>query len=95
MQEFYGEDAEDFVPERFLDGRVPHDQITYHPFGAGPRVCIGMRFAMAQMKIVLAKLLTTFKIVDVPGVTKLDFDPGSMFVLNHKEMRVKFEPLDS
>ena len=91
-QEFYGEDAEEFNPERFLDGRVVPDQITYHPFGAGPRVCIGMRFAMTQMKIVLAKLLTTFRIVEENGVTNLEFSPGSIAILNHDKMEVRLEP---
>ena len=85
-------DPETFKPERFLDGRVGQDQLTYHPFGAGPRVCIGMRFAMTQMKIVLAKLLTTFRIVEDKGVTKLEFTAGSIAILNHDKMEVKLEP---
>jgi cytochrome P450 len=47
-----------FDPERFLPGR--RDQISryaYLPFGAGPRVCLGMGFAMQEAVVVLATLI--------------------------------------
>ena len=47
-----------FVPERFLPGR--REQISryaYLPFGAGPRVCIGMGFAMQEAVVLLATLI--------------------------------------
>jgi cytochrome P450 len=47
-----------FDPERFLSGR--REQISryaYLPFGAGPRVCLGMGFAMQEAVVVLATLV--------------------------------------
>lgn len=47
-----------FDPERFLPGR--REQISryaYLPFGAGPRVCMGMGFAMQEAVVVLATLV--------------------------------------
>jgi cytochrome P450 len=47
-----------FKPERFMgeaEKDIPRD--AYLPFGLGPRVCIGARFAMMEMVIVLASLL--------------------------------------
>jgi cytochrome P450 len=47
--------AEDFRPERFLDGSpAPY---TFIPFGGGTRRCIGASFATMEMKTVLRKVL--------------------------------------
>jgi cytochrome P450 len=55
-----------FVPERFLPGDqnpYPNDNLSaFQPFLAGRHMCIGYRFAMAEMKLILAKLLFAFDI---------------------------------
>jgi cytochrome P450 family 135 len=48
-------DAEEFRPERFLDGSPP--PYTFIPFGGGPRRCIGASFAIMEMKTVLRTVL--------------------------------------
>ena len=47
---------ETFKPERFIDTRV--DPYTFFPFGGGPRRCLGAAFAIYEMKIILARILT-------------------------------------
>ncbi|MBV1706235.1 MAG: cytochrome P450 [Hyphomicrobiales bacterium] len=50
-----------FRPERFLPpARDQIDRYAFIPFGAGPRVCIGQRFAMHEAVIVLATLMRHF-----------------------------------
>ena len=53
-----------FMPERFPDKVSPWTTIgAYLPFGAGPRICIGAAFAMAEAHIIMATLLRRYRIV--------------------------------
>jgi cytochrome P450 len=47
-----------FRPERFLD-RKP-DPYAWFPFGGGTRRCIGMAFALFEMRLILAHLFSRF-----------------------------------
>ncbi|XP_056416251.1 cytochrome P450 3A4-like isoform X2 [Hyla sarda] len=54
-------DPEEFRPERFSkENKDTIDPYTFLPFGAGPRNCIGMRFALTNMKSVITLLLQNF-----------------------------------
>jgi cytochrome P450 len=52
--------------------RLP--RFAYFPFGGGPRVCIGNRFAMMEATLVLAVLAQRFLFATTPE-TKLDLLP--------------------
>lgn len=52
----YWENPESFLPERFL-GKTLNLQQGYFPFGFGQRICIGQRFAMIELKTILAEIL--------------------------------------
>ena len=90
-KDLFGEDADVFDPDRFLDGRVAPDQLTFHPFGAGPRICIGMRFAMSEIKVVMAKILSNFKITEDPSFPDIEFKPGNLGLLDYDSVRVRFQ----
>lgn len=62
------DDPDYFDPERFAPGRrekIP--RFAYIPFGAGPRICIGMGFSMQEALIILAAILKRFRLELVPG----------------------------
>jgi cytochrome P450 len=62
-RELWGpEDPYMFLPERHKSKRHP---MAYLPFGVGPRQCIGMRFALIEMKILLVRLIREYSIL--PG----------------------------
>ena len=67
---------EEFDPERFNDeNKKTRDNVAYLPFGAGPRNCIGMRFALIEIKLLLASLLSKYRFVtcDKTVVKRLNF----------------------
>lgn len=53
----WGEDAEVFRPERWLERDEPPTSYEYLVFNAGPRECLGKRLAIIEMKACLATLL--------------------------------------
>ena len=56
------DDPDQFDPQRFLEpNRRKIDRFAFIPFGAGPRICIGMAFAMQEMLIVLSRLLQHYR----------------------------------
>ncbi|XP_048541786.1 cytochrome P450 704C1-like [Triticum urartu] len=63
MKYLWGEDAEEFRPERWLVNGVFQQESPYKfiAFNAGPRICLGKEFAYRQMKIVAATLIQFFR----------------------------------
>jgi cytochrome P450 len=76
-----------FLPERHQTKRHP---MAYLPFGAGPRNCVGMRFALIEMKILLTRLLRDYNIL--PGdQLESKFNIREKVVIAPEEVWVKLE----
>jgi cytochrome P450 family 110 len=60
--------SKQFQPERFLEHQFSPSEFL--PFGGGNRRCIGLAFAMFEMKLVLAKILSNLQMVVVDGAVK-------------------------
>jgi cytochrome P450 len=60
------ENPEGFDPDRFA-GDQERSRFAYLPFGAGPRQCIGMGFAMLEAQLILARVAQRFRLELVPS----------------------------
>lgn len=86
------DDPERFDPDRFSPERSEgRPRFAYMPFGAGPRVCIGQAFAMAEATLILAALAGKFRLTmerpqDVKLLARITLSPegGLKMRLEHR-----------
>lgn len=58
LREFFGEDAETYLPERWAN--LSKIGWAFMPFGSGPRVCLGQQFALTETSYVIVRLAQLF-----------------------------------
>ena len=62
------DDPDAFDPDRWLpERRAGRHRFQYIPFGGGPRLCVGARFATAEALTILAHWLGRWRFAPVPG----------------------------
>ncbi|KZO98273.1 cytochrome P450 [Calocera viscosa TUFC12733] len=72
-KELWGEDAEEFRPERWAEEaqearNIPGVWAHIMSFLGGPRACIGYRFSVIESKALLFALIREFEFAPVPGI---------------------------
>ncbi|KAA1086774.1 hypothetical protein PGT21_011516 [Puccinia graminis f. sp. tritici] len=66
--EVWGKDAEEFDPDRWIDSRKAlqvKDPFSFQPFSAGPRICLGQQFALAEASMMMIRVIEGFEGVDL------------------------------
>lgn len=79
----FWEDPESFEPERWTREReaARHDY-AYHPFAAGPRICIGNNFSLLESHLLLATLAQRFSPRLRPGYAPAWVMQGTLGLAN-------------
>jgi cytochrome P450 len=82
-----------FNPNRFLAKKfTDYGRFQYIPFGAGPRICSGMQFAMMEMRLILIHLLSDYKVTLVGEEPQLD---ARATLFSKNGYQIKLERLQS
>jgi cytochrome P450 len=70
-------EPEKFCPERFSpENSAGRPRYAYLPFGAGPRICVGLNFAMTEMVVILAFILQHFRLEPASDSGPVRVDPS-------------------
>lgn len=85
-------EPEEFRPESFHEDSLGSiGSFAYTPFSGGPRNCIGFRFALTEMKIIIAHLIKDFTLQLVDENEKLEIT--HRILTQPKELvRIRFLP---
>lgn len=90
----WGEDVHEFKPERFSEGvakATNNNPAAFFPFGMGPRICVGMNFALIEAKIALSMILQRYSFTLSPAYAHL---PAQLITLHaHHGVQVMLHPL--
>lgn len=60
-KDLYGEDADEYKPERWDTLRVGWG---YLPFNGGPRICVGQQFALTEAGYTLVRMVQEFEKIE-------------------------------
>lgn len=94
----YYPDPERFDPERFNDNnKKSMNGYCFIPFGSGPRICIGARFALLQAKVMLVNLLRKFEIIVIDDKTRIPLEFSKTYINLHVDdgIQVGFRSLNN
>ena len=75
-KDLYGDDAEEFRPERWDDKNLPlyRDKTTaawgFLPFNGGPRVCLGQEFGLTEASYAVVRILQRFPVIKAAPVAR-------------------------
>nr|KAF7429328.1 hypothetical protein H0235_005726 [Vespula pensylvanica] len=91
MPEFYS-NPEKFNPDNFLPEKMQQRHYySFIPFSAGPRSCVGRKYALLKLKVLISTILRNYKIL--ADVSEEDFQLQVDIILKRTDgFKIKIEP---
>jgi cytochrome P450 family 313 len=94
----WGPDANEFNPDRFNDDKIQmRHPYSFIPFSAGPKICIGQKYAWFSMKVQMVHLLkhfifeTSLKMENIELKYEIFLKPVSKFLVRLVERKENFD----
>lgn len=84
----YYKNPDEFQPERWSSDAPPPDVFSHVPFSAGPRICIGNKFALQEIQIAVAMIARDLDIAHDPTLKVVPAFEGVMVPRN---LKLKFQ----
>lgn len=84
-----------FNPENFSDeSKAKRLDFVYFPFGEGPRLCIGYRFAIIQIKVAIFKYLMQYKYTLNPSTPKnIEYEANTVTMVPKGNVLLDITPI--
>lgn len=80
-------DPDNFLPER----QANRHYYAFIPFSAGPRSCVGRKYAMLKLKVILSTVLRQFRVYS--DMTEEQFRLQADIILKREEgFKIRLEP---
>nr|QST15050.1 CYP360A10 protein [Diaphanosoma celebensis] len=94
-EEYYPQ-PEKFDPDRWSpENKSKNNPYTFVPFGMGPRSCVGMKFAMDEIKLALCTLIAKLKFSPAKETPeKVEIENGFHWVIQTKKFALAVEARD-
>lgn len=86
------ENPDEFNPDNFLPEKTQNrNYYGFIPFSAGPRSCVGRKYAIIKLKILLSTILRSFKVTS--SCTEADFKLQADIILKRTDgFRIRLDP---
>lgn len=91
---YWGPDAAEFVPERWMNPEVTTEKAPFIVFTRGPYTCPGRHLALMELSMAISRIAMRYDLAFVSAEEADKFDNGSMdtFLMSLPPLSITFTP---